>query len=324
MSASPTDPNLPPDPQGVRRVDFRALGTNCSIKFRHDDDRTALEFAARSLGWLGDFEAKFSRYRPDSMLSRINREAGSGDWFATDPEMEQMLDLADEVYRRSDGILDASLLPLEQVWDWKQVHRELPQPARVKAALALTGWDKVGRKAGAVRLPVAGMGLDFGGFGKEYAVDRLARIAREHGIRDALIDLGRDLHALGGNGTHPFWHVGIEDGCHPGTCWGGLAVSDRAVSASGDYARFFVHDGVRYGHILDPRTGWPVANGMRAATVIAPTCLDAGIYSTAVFVLGPRDGLRLASLALGVEVCAQTESGIEGSRAFGNYLVKAA
>ena len=98
MNGSPTDPHLPPDPQGVRRLDFRALGTNCSIKFRLGDDRTALEFAARALEWLGDFEAKFSRYRPDSMLSRINRAAG-GDWVAIDPEMAQMLDLADEVFR---------------------------------------------------------------------------------------------------------------------------------------------------------------------------------------------------------------------------------
>ena len=323
MSSPANDPNLPPDSHGVRRVDFRALGTNCSIRFRLDDDRTALEFAARALGWLGDFEAKFSRYRPDSMISRINREAGGG-WVVTDPEMDAMLDLADEVHRRSEGILDATLLPLEQVWDWKQVHRELPSADRVKSALALTGWDKVERRPGAVRLPVAGMGLDFGGFGKEHAVDVIARMARQHGIRDALVDLGRDLHALGGNGRHPFWHVGIEDGCHPGTCWGGLAVSDQAVSASGDYARHFIHDGIRYGHILDPRTGWPVANGMRAVTVIAPTCLDAGIYSTSVFVLGARDGLHLASLARGVEVCAQSESGIEGSRAFGRYLVQAA
>lgn len=323
MSAPTGDLSLPPDAKGVRRVDFRALGTNCSIKFRLEDDRAALDFAARALGWLGGFEAKFSRYRPDSMLSRINAAAGGG-WVATDPEMEEMLDLADEVHRRSNGILDPTLLPLEQVWDWKQVHHELPSADRVRAALALTGWNKVERRPGAVRLPVAGMGLDFGGFGKEYAVDFIARMARQLGIRDALVDLGRDLHALGGNGTHPFWHVGIEDGCRPGKCWGGLAISDRAVSASGDYARFFIHDGVRYGHILDPRTGWPVTNGMRAVTVIAPTCLDAGIYSTSVFVLGVREGLHLASLALGVEVCTQTETGIEGSRAFGDFLVQAA
>jgi thiamine biosynthesis lipoprotein len=129
---------------------------------------------------------------------------------------------------------------------------------------------------------------------------------------------------MGGNGAHPFWHIGIEDGNQPGTCWGGLGVNGRAVSASGDYARYFFHDGVRYGHILDPRTGWPVSNGMRAVTVVANTCLQAGIYSTAVFILGARDGLYLASLARDVEVCAQSEHGIEGSRGFGKWLVQAA
>ncbi len=316
-------PPLRPDPLGVRRVEFKALGTNCSIKFRLEDEQHSLTFAAEALDWLGKFEAKFSRYRPESMISRINSEAGGG-WIATDSEMEHMLTLADDLYRRTDGILDPTLLPLHQVWDWKAVHLKLPEKSEVKAALALTGWEKVQRRPGAVRLPERGMGLDFGGFGKEYAVDFLARMARQHGIGDALIDLGRDIIALGGNGRHPFWHVGIEDGCHPGTCWGGLAVSDQAVSASGDYARYFTHDGIRYGHILDPRTGWPVANGMRAVTVVAPSCLEAGIYSTAVFVLGAREGLHLASLARGVEVCAQTETGIEGTRSFGNYLVKAA
>jgi thiamine biosynthesis lipoprotein len=319
--ASATIP-LPPDSHGVRRLEFRALGTNCAIRFRLDDDRAALAFAAAALDWLGGFEAKFSRYRPDSLVSRIN--AAAGEWIAVDGEMEHLLDLADDLFRRSEGILDASLLPLLRVWDWKTVHERLPGRDEVKAARALTGWDKVERRPGAVRLPLAGMGLDFGGFGKEHAVDRLARLAVDHGIRDALVDLGRDLFALGGNGRLPFWHIGIEDGCQPGRCWGGLAVSGRAVSASGDYARFFIHDGIRYGHILDPRSGWPVANGMRAATAVAPTCVEAGMHSTMVFVLGPREGLRLSALARGVEVCAQTATGVEGTRSFGNLLVKAA
>ena len=323
MIATTPAPPLQADAHGIRHLEFKALGTNCSIKFRLTDDRAALVFAAEALGWIGKFETKFSRFQPTSLVSRINAAAG-GDWVAVDDEMEHLLKLADDLHSRTHGILDPTLLPLLRVWDWKQVHLKLPQASEVQAALALTGWQKVQRRPGAVRLPEAGMGLDFGGFGKEYAVDYLAKIARQHGITDALIDLGRDLFAMGGNGRHPFWHVGIEDGCKPGECWGGLAVSDRAVSASGDYARHFTHDGIRYGHILDPRTGWPVRNGMRAVTVIAPCCLEAGIYSTAVFVLGPRDGLHLASLARGVEVCAQSESGIEGSRDFGKWLVKAA
>lgn len=323
MTAIPPTPALPPDARGVRTLAFKALGTNCAIQFRLEDEQRALTFGAEALGWLSSFEAKFSRYRPDSVISQINAAAGGG-WTKIDSETEHLLSLAEDLYRRTDGILDAAMLPLQQVWDWKKAHEKLPEQAEVKAALALCGWNKVERRAGVVRLPREGMGLDLGGYGKEYAVDFLARMARDAGIRDALIDLGRDIFAIGGNGVQPFWHVGIEDGCKPGSCWGGLAVTDLAVCSSGDYARHFTHDGVRYGHILDPRTGWPVANGMRAATVIAPSCLEAGIYSTAVFVLGPREGIRLATPARGVEVCAQTEAGFEGTRAFGQRLVKAA
>jgi thiamine biosynthesis lipoprotein len=323
MTATATMPVLAPDAQGVRRLEFNALGTQCLIKFRLDDERSALDFAAAALDWIGKFEAKFSRFRPDSMVSRINAAAGR-EWVKTDSEMEELLDIAAEIHACTDGIIDPTLLPLLKVWNWKVAHVQLPARDDVNAALALTGWRKVQRRPGAIFLPEAGMGLDFGGFGKEFAVDRLATLARQACIKDAIVDLGRDIYAMGGNGAHPFWHIGIEDGNQPGTCWGGLGVNGRAVSASGDYARYFSHDGVRYGHILDPRTGWPVSNGMRAVTVVANTCLQAGIYSTAVFILGARDGLYLASLARDVEVCAQSEHGIEGSRGFGKWLVQAA
>ncbi len=314
---------LQPDARGIRQLEFRAMGTNCSVKFILTDEQSALTFAAEVLGWVQAFEAKFSRYQPGSMISKINAAAGL-DWVGVDSEMEHLLKLVDNLYQRTDGILDPTMLPLLQVWDWKKVHTKLPEHAEIKAALALLGWEKVERRPGGIRLPMAGMGLDFGGFGKEYAVDYVAQIARQHGIKDALIDFGRDIVAMGGNGVHPFWHVGIEDGIEPGKCWGGMAVSDHAVSASGDGIRHFTHGGVRYGHILDPRSGWPVSNGMRAVTVVAPSCLEAGIYSTAVFVLGPDEGLHLASLARGVEVCTQSDSGIGGSKGFGRWLVQAA
>ncbi len=318
-----TQSTLPADKVGVRSLGFKALGTNCMVKFRLEDERRSLEFAAAALDWIGKFEAKFSRFQPDSLVSRINAAAGK-DWVETDAEMEELLDIADGLFTRTNGILDPTMLPLLKVWNWKVAHVKLPEKAQVKAALDLTGWRKVQRRPGAVFLPQAGMGLDFGGFGKEFAVDSLVKIARLHGIKDALVDLGRDIFAIGGNGVHPFWHIGIEDGNKPGQCWGGLAVSDKAVCASGDYARYFTHGGKRYGHILDPRSGWPVNNGMRAVTVVANSCLEAGIYSTAVFVLGVREGLHLASLARGVEVCAQGEHGIDGSRDFGRWLVKPA
>ncbi|MEI7954267.1 MAG: FAD:protein FMN transferase [Verrucomicrobiota bacterium] len=312
-----------PDARGIRRVDFRALGTACTIQFRHPDARVALQFLADALGWLERFEAKFSRFQPTSMVSKINAAAGS-EWVRVDAEMEHLLDLAAELFDITDGIVDPTVLPLLKLWDWKAVHTSLPEAASVRAALALTGFQKLQRKPGQVFLPLLGMGLDFGGFGKEFAVDQLVHLAHEHGIQDALIDLGRDIFGLGGNGHHPFWHVGLEDGRNPGTCWGGLAVSNFAVAASGDSARRFEHKGLRYGHILDPRSGWPVANGMRAVTVVAPTCLQAGIFSTALFVLGPKDGLRFASCARDLDACLQSDHGIETTRGFIRRQVQAA
>ncbi|QTN33261.1 FAD:protein FMN transferase [Akkermansiaceae bacterium] len=308
---------------GIRHLGFLAMGTACSVKFRLEDDRKALEFGADVLGWIAGFEAKFSRYREDSVVSKINAAAGER-WVGIDDETSHMLDLASSLNRRTKGILDPTLLPVQLVWDWRKARERLPETSEIENALALTGWGKVERRAGAVYLPERGMGLDFGGFGKEYAVDFVARMAAERGIQDALIDLGRDIFAMGGNGKQPFWHVGIEDGKKPGNCWGGLAVSGRAVSASGDYARYFTHEGKRYGHILDPRTGWPVDNGMRAVTVVAGSCLEAGAYSTAVYVLGAEEGVELAGFVRDVEVCAQTESGIGGTRNFGKWLIKAA
>ena len=322
MSA-PARYDLPPDTHGVRRVEFRALGTPCSIAFRHPDDRVALQFAADALGWLDSFEAKFSRFRETSLLWRINAAAGK-EWVETDAEMERMLDLAEGVHNLTDGILDASMLPLLRVWDWKTVHTSLPAAEEIQKALSLTGWRKVQRRRNGVFLPHEGMGLDFGGFGKEFAVDRIARIAADKGVRDALIDLGRDIYALGGNGVHPFWHIGIEDALQPGRCRSGVALSNRAVSASGDYARSFLHGGRRYGHILDPRTGWPVANGVRGVNVVAQSCLEAGVYSTALCILGTHDGLRFASRARNVEALIQTDTGVSSSPGFVRWEVKAA
>lgn len=320
--ASPTVP-LEADARGVRSLAFRALGTACALQFRCADPARALRFADEALAWLGRFEAKFSRFRPDSLISRINAAAGR-DGVAVDAEMERMLDLAESVHRLTDGLMDATMLPLLRVWDWRQARERLPAAADVESARRLCDWTLVRREPGRVFLSEPGMGLDFGGFGKEFAVDQLVAIGRRHGLEDLLVDLGRDIFALGGNGRHPFWHVGIQDGVHPDRCLGGLAVSGRAVCASGDYARRFEHDGVRYGHILDKRTGWPVRHGLRAVTVVAESCLVAGIYSTCGFILGLREGRDFIEAAPGVEGCLQDDHGLLLTRHFHRHLVQEA
>lgn len=323
MTSSRIHVPIDPDPRGVRSVRFQALGAPCAIQFRCPDQKTALRFVADALGWLQSFEAKFSRFRPDSMLSAINRAAGR-QWVKVDREMEHMLDLGDAVHRLTGGLLDPAMLPLLQVWNWKKAHERLPAEAEIAAALALCDWRCVERKPGMVYLAREGMGLDFGGFGKEHAVDQVIGIARKYGVQDVLVDLGRDLFALGGNGVHPFWHVGIQDGLNPERCIGGLGVANHAVCASGDYIRNFEHEGVRYGHIIDRRNGWPVRHGMRAVTVLASSCVVAGIYSTAAFILGMKEGLQFVEYAPGVEACLQDERGILQSRFFANHQVQPA
>lgn len=314
---------LEADARGVRSVAFRALGTACALQFRCTDQGRALRFVAESLDWLTRFETKFSRFRPDSLVSRINAAAGR-EWVAVDAEMERMLDLAESVHRLTGGLLDAAMLPLLRVWDWRQARERLPVAEAVEAARLLSDWAKVRREPGRVRLTEVGMGLDFGGFGKEFAVDQIVDIGRRHGLTDLLVDLGHDLVALGGNGRHPFWHVGMQDGVHPERCCGGLAISGLAVCASGDYARRFEHNGVRYGHILDKRTGWPVRHGLRAVTVVAENCMVAGIHSTSAFILGLREGRDFVEAAPGVEACLQDDRGLLLTRNFHRHLVQEA
>ena len=124
MIATSPAPPLQADVHGIRYLEFKALGTHCSIKFRLPDERAALVFAAEALGWIGKFEAKFSRFQTTSLVSRINAAAGA-EWVTVDDEMEHLLKLADDQHRRTHGILDPTLLPLLRVWDWKQVHLKL-------------------------------------------------------------------------------------------------------------------------------------------------------------------------------------------------------
>ena len=285
-------PAVPAHATGLRRLTFPALGTRCEVQYAAPGgDRQGAAFERATVGWVQAFEARYSRFRPDSLLSRINAAAGR-DWVEVDAEMEAMFKLCDTVVFMTQGILDPTALPLIRLWNWKAQPPIVPTAEEIAAARRRVGWAKVQRRPGGVFLPEKGMALDFGGFGKEYAVDVVADIAKDQGISDALIDFGRDLRALGTPPGRPAWHIGLEDPLRPGTTWASVALKgSQGIASSGDYVRSFVVEGRRYGHIIDPRTGWPVANGCTQATVIAETCLRAGVLSTAAFVLGVPQGV---------------------------------
>ncbi len=310
-----------PARSGTRRVGFQAMGTWCEITLHAASRGAADRFIPAAIEWVAAFETKYSRFLPDSLISRINAAAGQ-EWVTTDPETDQLFGLCSELFFLTRRAFDPTALPLIRLWNWKAQPFVLPTDAAIQQARELTGWNKIQRRPGGIFLPKNGMCIDLGGVGKEYAVDRVVQLAAEFGVRDVLVNFGQDIHAAGTPPSLPAWHVGLEDPKKPGSCWGGVAARDLAVATSGDYLRKHEHNGRRYGHILDPRTGYPVDNGCRAVTVLAPTCTVAGILSTTAFILGPKDGLELISSYRGASGCILTETQRYETRQFAEHLTR--
>jgi thiamine biosynthesis lipoprotein len=303
----------------LHKLAFPALGTTCEVQYvTPDDNLPALAFEAAAVGWVQKFEAKYSRFRPSSLVSQINASAGIN-WVNVDEEMENLLNLCDSLYTMTQGVLDPTALPLIKLWNWKVEHPVIPSTAEISAARKLTGWSKVQRKPGKLLLPERGMSLDFGGFGKEYAVDIVAQTAVNYGISNVLVDFGHDLRAFGAPPSRPAWHIGLEDPKNPGKISGSIGVTGKGVASSGDYVRCFKVGARRYGHIIDTRTGWPVSNGCVQATVIADSCLQAGVLSTTAFVLGLRDGLDFIREFPGVDGILLSDSERAQTSKFLNY-----
>jgi len=317
----------PPAPAGgtgsapLRRLAFPALGTNCEIKYSAPKgEGQARSFERAVTAWVTGFEAKFSRFRSDSLVSRINAAAGR-EWVPVDEETEALFRLCDTLHFMTQGVLDPTTLPLLRLWDYRTENPRLPTDEEVDTARNKIGWKKVQRSPGKVFLPEPGMALDLGGFGKEYAVDIAAQIAIEQGITSALIDFGHDLRAVGTPPDRPAWHIGLEDPHKPGTTSGSIAVIGKGVASSGDYIRRLVVEGRRYGHIIDPRSGRPVANGCLQATVVTGSCLQAGALSTTAFVLGAAKGIEFIQSFPGAEGLIVTEHARAQTRGFFQHVV---
>ncbi len=301
-------------------LEFQAMATRCRVSFS-TSPAGGKAFAAAVLQWVADFETRYSRFLPDSLISRINQSAGVN-WVDIDAETQQIFALCDEAHFLTRGVFDPTALPLIRLWNWRADPPVIPGNAEVAAAMKLVGWRKVQRARGKVFLPTPGMSIDLGGIGKEFAVDRVAHLAMQHGITSALVDFGQDVFALGvPTDGRPAWHIGLEDPKQPGKCWAGLAVKNQAVASSGDYVRRFELDGKRYGHILDVRTGQPAANGCCAVSVMAPTCTLAGLFATAAFVLGPEEGIKVMESTQNVNGAITTETGRVHTRRFYEYVV---
>lgn len=227
-------------------------------------------------------EARYSRYRPDSVLATIQAAAG-GAAVAVDDELAGLLDFADACHRTSGGRFDLTSGALRRAWNFDQ--GTLPDPGVLAAARAGIGWSRVEWQRPWIRLPEAGMELDLGGLGKEYAADRAVWILREHGITSALANFGGDIAAAGPRPDGSPWRIGIRHPRRPGHLLATLAVYQGGLATSGDYERGMTIDGQRYGHLFDPRTGWPV-RGLSSVSVLAGSALSAGALASIALLHG--------------------------------------
>jgi thiamine biosynthesis lipoprotein len=272
---------------GGHSATFNAMASPCELLV---DGGTAAD--AQALLVLARAEAlriehKFSRYRSDSVLGALH--AAGGQPVAVDDETAQLLDFAASCHRLSGGLFDVTSGVLRAAWRFDG-GSQLPDAAQVRALLGRVGWQHVAWQRPQITLP-AGMELDLGGIGKEYAADRvLALLMAQTGL-PLLVNLGGDLVVSGPRADGSAWKVGIERLDAPAAAAtagaaGVLELRAGALATSGDARRFLLSGGVRYGHILDPRSGWPVRQAPRSVTVAAPTCTEAGLLSTLAMLQG--------------------------------------
>lgn len=271
----------------LARHPFRAMGSPCELHLYGETREFCDALTELAVAEVRRLERKYSRYRDDSVTSAINRSAGDPAGIAVDLETARLLDYAATAFASSDGLFDPTSGVLRRVWNLKS--GRVPEARELAAVLPLVGWPRVRWASPLLVLPHAGMELDFGGFVKEYAADCVAELCRARGARHGMVDLGGDLAAIGPHPDGEPWVVGIRDPRSPQGAMASVRLRSGGIATSGDYERCMIVGGVRYTHVLDPRTGWPVT-GLRSVSVVADRCLIAGTATTIAMLKGARDG----------------------------------
>ncbi len=263
---------------------FTAMASPCEVLADTDDAEEAEALRLLAQQEALRIEQKFSRYRTDNIVHRINHSAGAP--VRVDEETAAILDYAAACHEMSNGLFDITSGVLRRVWKFDGGSR-VPAPEEIRDVLRHVGWHRVTWKDAALSMP-PGMEIDLGGVGKEYAVDRAAALLGSQTDGAFLVNFGGDLFAAGPRRGGAPWSVGVDDPDRTGQAALYRIDIDRGgLATSGDARRFVLWRGRRLGHILDPRTGWPVEDAPRSITVVGTTCMEAGTLSTLAYLKGP-------------------------------------
>jgi thiamine biosynthesis lipoprotein len=260
------------------------MASPCEVLMAVDGRREAERLLATVTAEARRIEQKFSRYLPDNPLAEINRSAGRA--VRVDAETSRLIDFAQHLWAMSDGRFDVTSGALRRVWTFDGGDR-VPSAHEVEQVLRHVGWSRVEWDGRSIRLE-PGMEIDLGGIGKEYAVDRAVSRAAAMSGASCLVNFGGDLALTRTRPDGAAWRVGIDDGSRSREPVRRIDLIAGALASSGDAHRFVLHEGVRHGHILDARTGWPVENAPCCVTVAAGTCVEAGMLCTLAMLHGAQ------------------------------------
>lgn len=271
------------------------MGSPCEIQLYAESRAEANWLTGLAVADVQRLESRYSRYRGDSFLSAINRVAAAGGCISVDEETTGLLNYAATCHRESGGLFDITSGILRRAWRFDQ--GGLPDQARIGALLEKVGWQRVRWIPPVLEFPLPGMEIDFGGVVKEYAADRIAALCREAGARHGLVNLGGDIRIIGPHPDGGPWRIGIRHPRRNGEVIRTLLLHRGGVASSGDYERCLVVEGVRYGHVLNPKTGWPVRS-LASVTVAGDLCVVAGSASTIAMLKEHEGPAWLAELGL--------------------------
>jgi thiamine biosynthesis lipoprotein len=274
---------------------FKAMGSPCELQIHAARPAEAERIFDLAIADVDRLERLYSRYRADSFLSEINRVAAVGGTIEVDEETAGLLNYAQTCHRESDGLFDITAGALRRVWRFDS--GKLPEERQIRAVLEMIGWHHVRWTPPTLTFALPSMEIDFGGVVKEYAADRVASLCLEAGVRHGLVNLGGDIRIVGPRPNGEPWHIGIRHPRQPGEVIRTLSLYRGALASSGDYERCLVLDGVRYGHILNPKTGWPVRR-LASVSVVADFCVIAGSASTIAMLKEDEGPAWLESLGL--------------------------
>ena len=271
-----------------------SMGTEVRISAWTADETAAVTAFTKAFDEFDRLDALMSVWKDGSDVLRINDAAGKPA-VAVSREVREVLQAAQEVSEWTSGKFDVTFAALSGLWKFDHdIDGHVPDRAEIAARLPFIDYHalQIDHRAGTVSLTRAGMKVNLGGIGKGYAIDRCVTILRDAGLTDFMIQSGGDLFVSGRRGDRP-WRVGIQDPrAAPNTLFAAIELTDAAFSTSGDYERFFIRDGRRYHHILDPATGEP-ARRSRSVTIMARNATVADGLSTGVFILGGGEGMAL-------------------------------